>query len=126
MAQFYTGLIGVRLFADEDDACLLGDAFLAELLQPFQGRQVHVCYAFSAEPITPVRLLALAVMTAEGVADAALQGVYSEITGWLWLEERGKVGGHDIIDLFGRHEDEYGALGVGTGPIDLSELVGGE
>lgn len=122
MNIFYSGKIQRQNYS-EDEAWAIGDEdFLAEILEGYHGEQVFACYAFSPEPITPDRLRDLAILSAEGVVDARLSGYYSEITGWLWLDEDGTIGGHDLVDIFSQHEGEYGALVIGREPIDLTAL----
>ena len=120
--KFLTGYIQ-NIPYHEDYALYLGKEPLAEELESFHNKNVYVCYAFDDNKITPNRLCELAILSAEGLVSAELHASYSEITGFLWLNEKGEVGGHDLIEIFGQHEDEFGALVISTEPIDLTLLA---
>lgn len=107
----------------EWEAMYIDDQLLAEILMPFEGQEVYLCYAFDTAPITMERFVELAIMTAEGLVDINFGGHYSDITGPLWLDEDLIVGGHDLEPIFWERRGQYGALVIQTEPIDLTLLA---
>lgn len=98
---------------------------LAEILESFRGKNVYVCYAFSQDRITIEKMIDLSIMSAMGECDARLYGRYSEITGFLWLEQAGMVGNHNLLYIFEQHPKEFGAIVIQETPIDLTMLSEG-
>ena len=96
---------------------------ISELLEEFSGKQVWCNYAFSTEPLTPELVLQAAIDTAEGEVDARYSVAWSEITGYLWTNNDGNIGGHDMIAIFEQHVGEYAALIVEVEPINLADYV---
>lgn len=84
---------------------------------------VHVAWAFGPNYISPADMLHAAVMQAAGEADFEYDARYSDLTGYLYINEAAVVGGHDLMAVFAAHEGEYGALLIQDAPIDLGELV---
>lgn len=106
----------------EGEALMLGDHFLTRLLEGYKGEKVFVAYVFSSKKITPGRFREMAILSAEGIANPVLAAHYSEITGFLWLDDECHVGGHDLAEIFGSHENEYGAIVISREPIELTDL----
>lgn len=122
--MFISGLVNERKY-DEGTALAVGSRFIAEELERFFHDPVHVAFGFSEELVLPADMLEAAISQATGDADALLCARYSDITGFLWLDEEAVVGGHDLIEIFGSHIGEYGALAIKDsteGILDLGEL----
>lgn len=120
--QFHSGRIVYGGY-DEGEALKLGDEFLVRLLEEYHQQQVWCCFAFSTEPLTKQDFLEIAIQSAEGTVEAGLGVSWSETTGFLWVDETGMVGGHDLVALFDDHETQFGALLIDTKPLDLTELT---
>lgn len=120
--MFLTGYIQTLDYS-EGEALYIGREPLAEVLEEFDQKNVYVCFAFDAQEITPQRLVEIAIESAEGLVDAELGAAYSEVTGFLWVDEKGMVGGHDLVEIFGQHEKQFGALVIQTEPIDITLLA---
>jgi hypothetical protein len=119
---FLTGLVTDCPF-DDGYATKVGDSYLAQWLEQFWREQVYCAYAIDDAPITLDRMRDLAILSAEGLADADLSATYSEITGFLWVNERGTIGGHDLIDVIETQEGKYAAILVQREPIDWVEVT---
>jgi hypothetical protein len=104
------------------EAVHIGEIPVAEALEDFDGKNVYACYAFDDQPITTSRIIDIAIQSAEGLVDAEFGGHYSEVTGFLWLDEDGMIGGHDIVEIFRQNVGKFGALIVQEEPIDLTLL----
>jgi hypothetical protein len=107
----------------EGEAIHIGEQPLARWLENWNGQQVWCCYVFSNKPITLRGMLDIAILSAEGLVDAELSSAWSEITGFLWVNEDGEIGGHNLITIFTDHVGQFGAVILQTEPIDLGELV---
>ncbi len=123
--MFVSGKVG-RVAYGEGETIGIGGEPLAKILENFQRRRVHVTFAFSETFLLPRDLLVLSIAQAMGEVEAKLAPVYSELTGFLYVEDEGKVGGHDLLRIFSQHEGEYGCIVVQKsedGPIVMDELV---
>lgn len=124
---FRSGKVQMKEYppGDGDDTIAIGNSFLAEDLEIFQyaDEPVNVGFAFYDQLITPEILLESSIAQAVGEVEAHLYARYSDITGFLWLNQEAKVGGHDLLKIFEAHLGEYGALVVSHDPIDLGMLA---
>jgi len=96
------------------------------LCAAFNGMPVYTALAFSDEPITRDRMATIAADHANGIVSGEYRTYthyYSEITSEEYVQESGKIGGHDIHARISSHYSEYACLVLQTGPIDLN--VGG-
>ena len=108
----------------EGEALAIGSQFIAETLVKYDGKQVNVVYGFSNKVIMPEDLLNSAIESANGEVDGEFYARYSELTGFLWVEEHALVGGHDLMKIFGSHKGKYGCLLIQTEPIELDDIRG--
>lgn len=123
--MFLSGKVQRRSFGEEDALCV-GSVKLAQQMERFLLGRVHVAYGFGEELVLPRDMLDAAIKQATGEVDAHLMARYSEVTGFLWMEEAAKVGGHDLLEIFEANEGLYGALVVqraSDGALDLGTLV---
>lgn len=92
---------------------------LATSLKGYNGKQVNCAYMFSNKPLERKDLLDSQILCAAGVAEADFYHHYSEMTGYLWTDEEGKIGGHDLLEIFRQHIGDYCYLIVSVYPIEL-------
>lgn len=116
------GPITLASFEDEGEALAVGDEYLARFLEEWHETMVYAVYGFSDEPLTPHDMAQAAIEIASGIADATLHSHYSEITGYLWTDEDGRIGGHDMVGIFSRNQGKYGCLVISPNPLDLMDL----
>jgi hypothetical protein len=115
-----TGLIRER---DEPDDVVIDDEPVAEALLSFRDRPAFACYAISDRPIAVADLLTANIMEASGAVEADYDVAYSEVTGYLWTDEEGTIGGHDLVKEFRSAAGRQAALVLSDRPIDLTVLV---
>ena len=109
----------VEYSADEGEGWNIGGAMVARILAGFSGSNVYACFVFAKQPFNPINLAEYAAIAADGEAHGELTPRYSEITGYLWTDEAGGIGGHDIIAMMMSHDEEYALMVVQEEPIDL-------
>lgn len=113
-------LIDYRVWGDETDQ-LVGVQHLS-FIPTFRGEKVTVTdefafspemeerlgwydiwadlrYAFSDSPIDPHTVAEDAILSYYGLVDRDYVVSWSETSGYLWTEEKFKVGGHSILDI---------------------------
>jgi hypothetical protein len=98
----YSGTITVRSFGEDDGALYLdpADEPLALMVATDveqHGSTVTVSYWITDEPRTLEQLVENEVKKLAGAADAEYDQAYSDITGYLWTDEKLKIGGHDLL-----------------------------
>lgn len=120
--MFFSGYVQVMDYigGEYSETVYLGKEPLANILRGYNGKNVYICYAFWDRRITPGDLRNLAIMSAMGECEARLFGCYSEITGFLYLEQDGAVGGHNLLSIFEENVDKFGAIVIQETPIDLT------
>lgn len=93
-------LMGIvaRRSVDESEELHVGNERLASWAEDFNGKNLSVRYWVADKPLTPEEAVEAAVMTALGYADTKHKVHYSDVTGYLWTDEKFKVGGHDMMD----------------------------
>jgi Flp pilus assembly secretin CpaC len=98
----YTGLL--MWASNGEDSELLGIVvenrvkIVAEYIgNEIGGERVTVRYWTSSVPLTREQLEQHTAEVALGVATAQYNMQYSDITGYLWTDEKMRVGGHDLI-----------------------------
>lgn len=86
---------------------------IAELLEDFQGKEVSVHYYITNKKMSQDEALESSIRKdLGGVVDAEYDlDAYSSWT-VMELDEKGMVGGHDLIDELGSHEGKYCILVV--------------
>lgn len=122
--DFISGRIKVkRVVGDGGHVVHINDTILAEFLKDYQRQFVYCCFGFHRDHITVEGLLDLQIRSGEGLVDAEYGEEYSEVTGHLWTDEWGHVGGHNLVDIFRNHDGAHSALLISTEPLDLTKLV---
>lgn len=86
------------------------------------GKKVKVRYAFAQEPRTIEEIDINMLKVLDGQMDGRLSEVWSDVTGFLWMEEDLKIGGHNLIDVIRRHQNKYLAMEVIFDPEEESDL----
>lgn len=124
---------------DEPSTVTIGGVSVAEVLVEYAGRRVWAAWAVGDGPIKPSELASIAAAAADGLVDATYTPHYSEITGYLWTDEEGWIGGHNLVAHFAgetpyarlmRNPDRHvtmppprhAVLAIGTRPLDLLAL----
>ncbi|MBU0564921.1 MAG: hypothetical protein KJ890_15635 [Gammaproteobacteria bacterium] len=94
------GPIGTARHGEAEDLVAIAGVSLAGLLASLEGLQVTVRYYISDVPVTLEQADLQLIEVLHGAADGSLCPRYSEMTGYLWTDEKGMVGGHDLIERF--------------------------
>jgi hypothetical protein len=77
-----------------------GDVYIAEALEriaPWGKQIVSFQFHVSDRPLSYHALQKHLVETTMGLANAEFSHAYSELTGYLWTNERAEVGGHNVL-----------------------------
>lgn len=89
------------------------DAPLAELLErDFAGKQVSVRYWITDEQIERDEAQEAFLRTLLGDVDAEFGAHYSDITGYLWTDEKLNIGGHNLLKELKSHVGKWLILEV--------------
>lgn len=97
----YKGLITEGSRGENWEALFIGDMEepIAYVFQEeIQGKQVSVRYFISDIEKTKQELTENLICTMAGAVDADYTDAYSDITGYLWTDEKLNVGGHDLLE----------------------------
>lgn len=95
---------------DDGNALFLStlDGPLCEhLLDEFQGKRVSVRMWFAGREISEDDAKRYNALLSTGIVDVEFHGVYSETTGFLWMVENAKVGGHDLMEIAYDHRGHF-------------------
>jgi hypothetical protein len=108
----YEGGIIERSYGEADDILFLGDADnpLAETLEDDRehyGPYATVRYYVSETEQTKDRLDENLIRQVSGDTEADFGSHYSEYTGYLWTNEKFKVGGHDLLGELHDHAGQF-------------------
>ena len=72
------------------------------------GRKaVSVRMAFADSEINPHTVKEDRILSYYGLLDKEFAPVYSDLSGYLWTEERFQVGGHDLLAIFKDHAGQW-------------------
>lgn len=97
---------------DEGDAIAVekdnGDYdFVSEFFEELTGECVSVNYYISDENKTREELQENFIKKISGCVDAGLSSSYSEVTGFLWVNDDCVIGGHDLVSELSDSIDKY-------------------
>jgi len=106
------GRIGTASYGEADDLVAIAGVSLSGMLTSLEGLRVTVRYYISDVPVTLEQADLHLIEVLHGAADGSLCPCYSEMTGYLWTDEKGMVGGHDLIERFYhlRYQGKYAAF----------------
>jgi hypothetical protein len=96
-----SGLLCLHTYGEADDILFVSSERdpLAEVLhEKISGKRVSARYWITYEPCTPEEASEDFVRRLFGGADTKFGARYSEITGYLWTDEKVKIGGHNLIE----------------------------
>lgn len=83
------------------------DGLFIEELEWMVGRCVTVRYWITEEECTKEGAKESFIKKLFGVADAGVIHVYSELSGYLWSDEKLKIGGHDLFKELDSYVTKY-------------------
>lgn len=110
--KVYEGFIGIHSHGEADDILFITghNDPLAEIISEDiyrNGRFLTVRYFISDQKHSIEELQEDFIRKVMGVSDAKFCHRYSEITGYLWTDEKLKVGGHDLITELKSYENKF-------------------
>lgn len=97
----FEGQVCERPYGEADDVVFistLDDPFAEEFSDRFGGSIVTVRYFVTDEKCTKQEAESDVLHQMHGVTDCEFGARYSEITGYLWTDEKAVIGGHDLVD----------------------------
>ena len=99
MIWTYQGLLSVHSWGEADGILFLSSvsAPLCEELQWIVGERVTIRYWVTDKQVTQDEAITAVLERLDGVADGKFDSCYSEMTGYLWTDEKLTVGGHDLM-----------------------------
>ena len=98
--QVYKGIIREAEHNEDYEALFIGDEdepFARIWDDDLHGKQVTVRYWISDNEQTKEQLKENQLLAISGAVYADYGACYSELTGYLWTDEKVNVGGHDLI-----------------------------
>lgn len=103
----YTGWLREGEWGEVDDILFLSgiDVPLAAELEWMGGRQCTVRYWLCEKECTKDEAQEDFLQHLMGLADTKFGAHYSDVTGYLWTDEKVKVGGHDLIAELSSHAE---------------------
>lgn len=105
------GLLYIKTIEDEHDALFLEnselDESVAELLESLNNQHATVRFWVSDKQLSEKKIKELFIRKVCGIVDVDFKVRYSEITGYLWTDEKLVVGGHDLIAELSQQVDNY-------------------
>jgi hypothetical protein len=87
----------------DDENLIFAEFFEENLL----GKNVSVNYYISDKKLSREELEKQHLEKIFGVVDAECYPVYSDVTGYLWTEEKCRIGGHDLFEELFNYEGKY-------------------
>ena len=87
----------------EDENIVFSQFFEENLLD----KNVSVNYYISDEKLPREELEKKHIEKIFGIVDAECYPVYSDVTGYLWTEEKCIIGGHDLVEELNNYEGKY-------------------
>lgn len=106
----YKGFIEEKPEGENDDALFIGEMeypLAEEFRMELQGKQVSVRYWISDTEKTKEQLTESALLNIIGAVDAEYIDRYSEITGYLWTDEKLKIGGHNLLAELSSYKGKF-------------------
>ena len=100
----------------------IGGIALSEFIKSFRYKKVWCIWVVSDKFITPEDALMIGVNKAIGIATAKTGDHYSDLTGYLWTDDEGMIGGHDLVQVMECYKGKYGFVVIRENPIDLSKI----
>lgn len=70
-------------------------------------KEVYIRYYITDEFIPTEKIEENFIKKISGIVDATIYPVYSDITGYLWTEEKIKINGHDLFEEIDNYEGKY-------------------
>lgn len=102
------GLIQQKEWRQNYFATWIGDTVLNDdFMSLIANKVVTVRYYISDVPKTKQELRENQLLKISGSVDADYRDRYTEVTGYLWTDEKLKVGGHDLLSEISDNEGKY-------------------
>lgn len=100
MTRTYEGLLSLHSLSEIEDVLFLSSVKfpLAQELEWLNGKQVTIRYWLANKPVEKEEAISLFLHGLTGAPDVTYCPRYSEITGYLWTDEKLNIGGHNLID----------------------------
>ena len=120
----YAGLLSIHEYCHSDGPEDV--LFLSSLKQPFAevvcdevgSRLVSCRYWITNKAATRDEAVLSTLKSLYGIADCDFGAVYSEITGFLWMNEKVEIGGHDLIQELKEKAGKYILIEFDVGIVD--------
>ena len=107
---------------DPESYATIGGHSISKFVEHFHGKKVWCIWAVNDTFLTPYEILVDRINKITGQAYSRTGAVYSELTGYLWTNDEGKIGGHDVTSNLASHPGKYGFLCIRENSIDLSKI----
>jgi hypothetical protein len=107
-----TGQLTLRSVGEADDILHCGPEVVTEWAEMLTGKQVSLRWWISNICESDEAIKQRALEQVLGRADIEWGARYSAVTGYLWTDEKLKVGGHDMIDRLKSDVGKYLLLEV--------------
>lgn len=108
---------------EPDSLITIGGRSIAKFINEFSGRKVWCVWAVNDTFLNPSEIQEEHIKKFTGSASANYGAVYSELTGYLWTDDEGKIGGHDLVESMSGYTNKYGFICIRENPIDLSHVT---
>jgi hypothetical protein len=112
--KIYTGWINVKDYGESDDVLFLSgiDEPFSEELDFMSGKNVTVSYWISDVEASVDAIKEQAISQILGAANVEFHARYSDITGYLWTDEKLNIGGHNLLNELKSSAGKYLVLEV--------------
>lgn len=114
MLQYHlTGIINFDGEYDEGSSSVAirdgrDNIVLAEFFENnLDKKEVYIRYYITDEFIPTEKIEENFIKKISGIVDATIYPVYSDITGYLWTEEKIEINGHDLFEEINNYEGKY-------------------
>ena len=107
----------------ESSYTTIGRKSVSEFVSKFSGKKVWCIWVISNEFITPEKAMMMGVERAIGMARYDMGDRYSDLTGYLWTDDEGKIGGHDLTHVMSCHAGKFGFIVIREAQIDLEKIT---
>lgn len=124
--NLYQGVIAGmvnRSNGEPDELLTVGGESVSKFIAKFYGRKVWCIWAVNDTFLNPSEIMEDHIKKIIGATYTNIGAVYSELTGYLWTNDTGKIGGHDLIDNLSCYHGKYAFICIREMPIDLSHII---
>lgn len=106
------GQIEVVCNYNTGDGLYVGRRPLSEQLEDIQNKQVSVNFYITDIEKPIEELKENLILQLCGAIDADYGDAYSDLTGYLWTDDKLQIGNHDIIEMLSEHDGKFVYLDI--------------